>query len=53
MQRLIVLVRVTIADVKHHGQKQGEEKLQLPHCSLSLKEVRTETYAGWELGDRN
>lgn len=49
-----VLVRVSMAVIEHHGQKQlGEEgvnlKLTLPHHSLSLREDKegTQTVETW------
>ena len=51
------LVRITIAVMKHHNQRQlGEERVYLAYTSISLfilKEVRTGTHTGQEPGDRN
>jgi len=47
---LTVLVRITIAVMKHHDQsnlrRKGLTGLTLPHCSPSLKEIRTRTQTG-------
>ena len=52
-----VLVRVSIAVMKHHFQKQIRRKgfiwLTFTHCSPSLKEVGTGNQAGQEPGDRS
>ena len=52
-----VLVRVTIAVMKHHDLKQAGRtrfiSLKLLHCSPSLKDVRAGTHAGQESGDRS
>jgi hypothetical protein len=49
-----VLVRVTIAVMKHHDQKQlGEERVYMAYQCSSLKEVRTGTQARQEPGGRS
>ena len=44
---MTVLVRVSIVVIKHHGQM--VYLATLPHCSLPLKEVRTELELGRHL----
>jgi hypothetical protein len=47
----VVLVRVSIPGQNIMTKKQvGEERVTLPHCCSSLKEVRTRTQAGQGAG---
>jgi len=52
----LILLRVTIALISHHDQKQiGEERVYLPYTAMlhsSLKEVRMGTQTGLEPGGR-
>lgn len=45
---LSVLVRISVAWIKHHGQSEGRERvyfsLQFPDPTLSLRDTRTETW---------
>lgn len=54
---MCVLVRITMAMMKHHDHKQvgrrGFTQLTLPHHSPSLKEVKAGTQTGPEPGGRS
>ena len=53
----IILVKVTIATMKHHGQNMLEKKefiwLIFSHCFSSLKEDRTRAQIEHEPGGRS
>ena len=50
----LVLLRVTLAVMKHHGQKaRGEERVCMAYSSIILFIIRARTEAGQEPGGRS